>query len=283
MFGYIYVNEQELKLREYTAYRSFYCGLCRNLHQRYGRTAQMMLNYDLTFLAILQNGLYEPETVLEEHRCIPHPMKKHPMICNEAISYAADMSVVLSYQKLMDDWEDDHNYMRRAAAQLLKSDYQKLREQYPRQTGAVEENIRLLREAERAGRREIDYAAGLNGRYLAEIFVWKEDVWQEELRNMGFYMGKFIYLMDALEDAEKDRNQGNFNVFADYGPIWGTEQELQIREILMSMMTASARAFEQLPVLENAEIIRNILYSGVWGRYVIMQKRAETEAEKHGA
>lgn len=283
MFGYIYVNEQELKLREYTAYRSFYCGLCRNLHQRYGRTAQMMLNYDLTFLAILQNGLYEPETVLEEHRCIPHPMKKHPMICNEAISYAADMSVVLSYQKLMDDWEDDHNYMRRAAAQLLKSDYQKLREQYPRQTGAVEENIRLLREAERAGRREIDYAAGLNGRYLAEIFVWKEDVWQEELRNMGFYMGKFIYLMDALEDAEKDRKQGNFNVFADYGPIWGTEQELQIREILMSMMTASARAFEQLPVLENAEIIRNILYSGVWGRYVIMQKRAETEAEKHGA
>lgn len=283
MFGYIYVNEQELKLREYTAYRSFYCGLCRNLHQRYGRTAQMMLNYDLTFLAILQNGLYEPETVLEEHRCIPHPMKKHPMICNEAISYAADMSVVLSYQKLMDDWEDDHNYMRRAAAQLLKSDYQKLREQYPRQTGAVEENIRLLREAERAGHREIDYAAGLNGRYLAEIFVWKEDVWQEELRNMGFYMGKFIYLMDALEDAEKDRKQGNFNVFADYGPIWGTEQELQIREILMSMMTASARAFEQLPVLENAEIIRNILYSGVWGRYVIMQKRAETEAEKHGA
>lgn len=283
MFGYIYVNEQELKLREYTAYRSFYCGLCRNLHQRYGRTAQMMLNYDLTFLAILQNGLYEPETVLEEHRCIPHPMKKHPMICNEAISYAADMSVVLSYQKLMDDWEDDHNYMRRAAAQLLKSDYQKLREQYPRQTGAVEENIRLLREAERAGRSEIDYAAGLNGRYLAEIFVWKEDVWQEELRNMGFYMGKFIYLMDALEDVEKDRKQGNFNVFADYGPIWGTEQELQIREILMSMMTASARAFEQLPVLENAEIIRNILYSGVWGRYVIMQKRAETEAEKHGA
>lgn len=242
----------------------------------------MMLNYDLTFLAILLNGLYEPETVMEEHRCIPHPVKKHPMVSNDAVSYAADMSVILSYQKLMDDWEDDHNYMRRAAAQLLKSDYQKLREQYPRQTGAVEDNIRLLREAEKDSRREIDYAAGLNGRYLAEIFVWKEDAWQEELRNMGFYMGKFIYLMDALEDVEKDRKQGNFNVFADYGPIWGTEQELQIREILMSMMTASARAFEQLPVLENAEIIRNILYSGVWGRYVIMQKRAETEAEKHG-
>lgn len=283
MFGYIYVNEQELKLKEYTAYRSFYCGLCRNLHKRYGRTAQMMLNYDLTFLAILLNGLYEPETVLEEHRCIPHPVKKHTMVCNDAIRYAADMSVILSYQKLMDDWEDDRNYMRRGAAALLKSDYQKLREQYPRQTGAVEENIRLLREAEKENRREIDYAAGLNGRYLAEVFVWKEDAWQEELRNMGFYMGKFIYLMDALEDVEKDRKQGNFNVFAEYGPIWGTDQELQIRGILMSMMTEASKAFEHLPILEHAEIIRNILYSGVWGKYAAMQKKAEEEAKKHGS
>lgn len=275
MFGYIYVNEQELKLKEYTAYRSFYCGLCRNLHKRYGRTAQMMLNYDLTFLAILLNGLYEPETVTEEHHCIPHPFHKHPMICNEAVDYAADMSVLLSYQKLMDDWEDEHRIAGKAAAGLLHSDYQKLCSRYPRQAAAVEENIRLLREAEKKNDREIDYAAGLNGRYLAEIFVWKEDGWQEYLHSMGFYMGKFIYLMDALEDIEKDKKRGNFNVFAEYGTVWGNEKELQIREILMSMMTEASRAFEQLPILENAEIIRNILYSGVWTRYMAMKKKAE--------
>ena len=98
MFGYIYVNEQELKVREYAAYRSFYCGLCRNLHQRYGRMAQMMLNYDLTFLALLLTGVYEPETLQETHRCAVHPMKKHPMVMNDAVSYAADMCVLLSYQ-----------------------------------------------------------------------------------------------------------------------------------------------------------------------------------------
>lgn len=100
---------------------------------------------------------------------------------------------------------------------------------------------------------------------------------------MGFYMGKFIYLMDALEDVEKDRKQGNFNVFAEYGPIWGTDQELQIRGILMSMMTEASKAFEHLPILEHAEIIRNILYSGVWGKYAAMQKKAEEEAKKHGS
>ena len=98
MFGYIYVNEQELKLKDYTAYRSFYCGLCRNLHQRYGRTAQMMLNYDLTFLAVLLTGLYEPETKAEEYRCIPHPFQKHRMTENEADSICGgyDGAAVLS-------------------------------------------------------------------------------------------------------------------------------------------------------------------------------------------
>ena len=120
MFGYIYVNEQELKLREYTAYRSFYCGLCRNLYQRYGRTAQMMLNYDLTFLAILLTGLYESETKVEERRCILHPLNRHKSAENDAISYAADMCVLLSYHKLKDDWTDEHSIIGASGAALLK-------------------------------------------------------------------------------------------------------------------------------------------------------------------
>ena len=141
MFGYIYVNEQELKVREYAAYRSFYCGLCRNLHQRYGRMAQMMLNYDLTFLALLLTGVYEPETLQETHRCAVHPMKKHPMVMNDAVSYAADMCVLLSYQKLRDDWTDEHKQTRRAAAAMLKSAYAKVSVRYPRQTHAVRRSL----------------------------------------------------------------------------------------------------------------------------------------------
>lgn len=267
MFGYIYVNEQELKLKEYTAYRSFYCGLCRNLHQRYGRMAQMMLNYDLTFLALLLTGLYEPESKIERHRCIPHPVQKHPMIENEAVSYAADMCVLLAYQKLKDDWTDEKKLTGRAGASLLKKAYHQVAEQYPRQAQALEKNIAALHRAERKNLHNIDLVAGLNGKYLAEIFVWKEDLWQDELRTMGFFMGKFIYLMDAVEDQEKDLKRGNYNLFSEYGPIFGTQKEEEIRGILMDMMTEAARAFERLPIIENAEIIRNILYSGVWCRY----------------
>ena len=273
MFGYIYVNEQELKLKEYTVYRSFYCGLCHNLKQRYGRTAQMMLNYDLTFLALLLSGLYEPDTESFEKRCIPHPVKKHKMVENEAVDYAADMCVLVSYQKLKDDWEDEKKQTRRAAAAMLRPAYEKVAEKYPRQVKAIEENIRLLHEAEHQNCKDIDYVAGLTGKFLAELFVWKDDIWQDELRTMGFFMGKYIYLMDALEDVEQDKKNKNYNLFSEYGPVWGTEKEKEIHEILVAMMTEVSRSFERLPILQNAEIIRNILYSGVWCKYVMIKER----------
>ena len=280
MFGYIYVNEQELKLKDYTAYRSFYCGLCRNLHQRYGRTAQMMLNYDLTFLAVLLTGLYEPETKAEHHRCIPHPFQKHRMTENEAVAYAADMTVLLSYQKMQDDWKDEKSVPGFAVSMLLRKDYPKLMEQYPRQGRAIEENIRLLSEAEQQNQKDIDYVSGLTGRFLAEIFVWKDDIWQEELRNMGFYLGKFVYLMDALEDVEKDRKKGNYNLFLESGEVWSKEQAPKYKEILTAMAAEAARSFERLPIITCADILRNILYSGVWCRYLMVGERERQRKEK---
>lgn len=290
MFGYICVNEQELKLREYTEYRSFYCGLCDTLHRRYGRSAQLVLNYDTTFLAILLTGLYEPDTQFPQKRCIPHPVRRHPMACNAAVSYAADMCVLLAYQKALDDWEDERKVTGRTLARLLRPGYQKLAQEYPRQTKAVEESIRLLHEAEQAGKadslaagqalQEIDYVAGLTGNFLGEIFVWKEDIWQDDLRQIGFYLGKFIYLMDALDDIEKDRKSNNYNVFAGDRDVWSGVRREEILGALTGMMTEAARAFERLPVLQYAPILRNILYSGVWCKYAWMQEADARNKQK---
>ena len=281
MFGYIYVNEQELKLKEYTAYRSFYCGLCRNLHLRYGRTAQMMLNYDLTFLAILLTALYEEKTTVEERRCMLHPIQKHKSAENSAISYAADMCVLLSYKKLKDDWKDEHSLIGASGAALLKKSSEELKKRYPRQGKAIEENIRLLGEAEKEQKKEIDYVAGLTGHFLGEIFVWKEDIWQEDLRQMGFYLGKFIYLMDALEDLPKDRKKNNYNLFLDCGDVFDGNEEPKYRKMLTDVLAESARAFERLPILEYAGILRNVLYSGVWGRYVLIKQTHDEKVQKN--
>lgn len=279
MFGYIYVNEQELKLKEFNEYRGFYCGLCRNLHIRYGRVAQIMLNYDLTFLAILLTGLYEPQQEASRRRCILHPVRKHLSIANEAIDYAADMCVLLSWQKLEDDWKDEKKLPQHAMAGVLRKDYRQICSRYPRQAAAVEKNIRLLSEAEKDGRKDIDYVAGLTGHFLEEVFVWKEDEWQDELRRMGFYIGKFIYVMDALEDVRKDRKHGSYNLFSESGDVWEEGLQKEIRENMAGMMAEAARAFERLPVLSYAGIIRNVLYSGVWCKYAALRSLNERKRQ----
>ena len=72
MFGYIIVNKAEMKFREFDVYHSFYCGICRELKRKYGVCGQISLSYDMTFLAILLTGLYEPQTRAGKCKCISH-------------------------------------------------------------------------------------------------------------------------------------------------------------------------------------------------------------------
>ena len=52
MFGYVTVCEPELKMKDFRKYRSYYCGLCQELKEKYGFSGQMTLTYDMTFAII---------------------------------------------------------------------------------------------------------------------------------------------------------------------------------------------------------------------------------------
>lgn len=285
MFGYVCINKQELKIKDYELYRSYYCGLCKELYRRYGRIGQLLLNYDMTFLAILLTGLYEPTEVKSRERCIPHPLEMHGKTYNEFTEYAADMTVLLAYQKAMDDWRDEKNRAKRVLAHLLRRDYSQVRAKYPRQARTLEICVRKLSEAEDSHSADLDVVAGFSGRFLGELFVCREDLWQEQLRSLGFYLGKFVYLMDAFEDMEADAKKGNYNIFLEMQQKDPEGFAKTAEGILVDMMSCCSRQFEKLPVLKNAEILRNILYSGVWCRYVVIQekrKKSEASGENRG-
>ena len=126
----------------------------------------------------------------------------------------------------------------------------------------------------------MDLVAGLTGQMLGEIVCWKEDEWQEEMRTLGFYMGKFIYLMDAYEDYDRDQKQNHYN------PLVYIEKENDqdlatfCKLLLTSMMSECAKSFERLPILLHADILRNILYSGVWSKYEYLQLKKKKIEEK---
>jgi hypothetical protein len=271
MFGYITVNRDELKVRELNDYQAAYCGLCHALHKRHGRAGQMTLTYDMTFLVILLNGLYEEKMQEKDSRCVVHPAKKHRMRWNELSSYAADMNVLLAYYNLLDDWQDEKKPSRFLAAKTLAKACRQIESDYPRQGNAVRAYMDALSECEQSQNEDIELAACLTGRMLAEIFVFKEDEWSADLRQMGFFLGKYIYLMDAYEDVEKDRKSGNYNPLIPLSRRSDFDSECQ--QILMMQIAECCRAFERLPIIEDVGILRNILYSGIWAKFAAVYKR----------
>lgn len=280
MFGYININQKELSEESRKAYQSYYCGLCRRLKTNCGAKGQMLLNYDMTFLIVLLTGLYELENQSSDILCALHPTKKRRVWLNEVTDYAAAMNLILAYHNLIDDWKDDKAYSKKAFAKMLDKDYLKVMEKYPRQVRAVEEYMKKTEEIEKRREKNLDLAAGLSGEMLGEVFCWKEDEWAEELRTMGFYMGKFIYLMDAFEDYDADVEKNAYNplVFMEKGQE--QDRDTWCKLLLTSMMSECAKSFERLPILLHADILRNVLYSGVWTRYEYLQLKKRKTEEK---
>lgn len=277
MFGYISINKAELKFKEFDVYHAYYCGICRDLKRRFGAVGQMSLSYDMTFLAILLTGLYEPETVQGVCKCAVHPFEKHPVRNNVFTEYAADMNVLLTYYKCSDDWEDEHKFWKLVYGKLLKGKAGRLKQDYAAKIQKIGLLMREFSQAEQSGKADIDTLSGLFGQVMAEIVSVKEDEWAENLRRLGFFLGKFIYLLDAYEDVEADLKKGTFNPLKKKYECPDFEEEC--KTILMMMMSECCREFEKLPILENVEILRNILYSGVWCRYEAVHKR---RMEKQG-
>ena len=278
MFGYIVANEPELKIGEYRLYRSYYCGLCRDLKDRYGSVSQLTLSYDTTFLSFLLTCLYEPEEKAGQTRCIAHPFEEHPTRRNEFTQYCADITVLLSYWSCLDNWADERSLKSRAMAGLLEGRFRLASERRQDEAEAIEKQLKVLHDLEKEGCQDLDLVSGAFGELMAELFAEREDEWSPTLRKMGFYLGKYIYLLDAYDDLDKDRERGAYNVLL--SRCHETDFDDRCMRILTMMMAECCSAFETLPIVENLGILRNILYAGVWTRFdEIRDRRSKARQE----
>lgn len=278
MFGYIEANVRALSPAQLQRYRGAYCGLCRTLKARYGQLSRMTLNYDMTFLVLLLSSMYEPEEHGGADRCLIHPVRRRSWWANRFTDYAADMNVALAYFNCLDDWQDEKKPLALAEAKLLKAAYQKAAERWPRQCAAIETCTAALRAIETSADPAPDAAADCFGQLMGTLFTPVEDpVWGPHFQAFGEALGRFIYMMDACVDYDRDRKRGGYNPLC---ALRDGELSQQEKLALLKMHIGECTAeFERLPLVQDVEILRSVLYSGVWIKYAGKMKKEMRDAE----
>ena len=259
MFGTLTAQTELLTEEQLARYRACYCGLCRSLKERYGQLGRLLLNYDLCFLVLLLDSLYEPETAEGAAPCLAHPREARPWRRSAFSDYAADMTVALAYHKFRDNWQDEGSLLSLGGAAALKRAYQKARGLWPRQCGAIEASMRALSEQESLSIPDPDASAACFGALMAELFDLRRDRWAPALRALGDALGRFNPLRSR----------------------YGRDNAADFRDILKMLLADALRAFDTLPLVQDLGLLQNILCAGVWTEFD--KKYKAEEGTSHGS
>ena len=272
MFGYVTASWKELTKEQRDRYGSIYCGICRGIRANSGQPARIALSYDMAFLGALLLSLYEPEEASGKSACLIHPVSRRSWVDNDIIRYCADMNVALGYYNALDDWQDDRKPAAKLLAEVLGKHLPEIEARYPRQCAAIRDCIGALSRLEQENCGNPDEPAACFGRLMGELLVYREDLWAENLRQMGDALGRFIYLLDAALDYRKDLKKGKYNPYIAMGL---GEDAQRWEDYLVLTMARCTDFYERLPLVQDKELLDNILYSGVWVNYRGKRKEAD--------
>ncbi len=256
MFGYITADAGNLSKEEKSRYKAHYCGLCHILKEKYGSIGTSMLSYDMTFLEMVLSDLNDDDETAGSERCVTHPLKEHSYAYTESTRYTADMQMILSFYSALDDVEDEGKSQ--GTVRKLAPFMDDLRAKYPRQCEAIEREVKALKDDPSKDPVELSKHSGI---FTGEVFVMDESsFFRDDLRALGYGLGRFVYLMDAWCDRKKDARKGVFN------PIGKDAEWNNVKEMLVDAASEASAALERLPLDQHIQILRNVVYSGIWLR-----------------
>lgn len=261
MLGYVTIEKNELKVREFDLYQAYYCGICKSIGRRTGQLPRMALSYDSVFLALVLAGLAEDEESVRQEHCIIHPIRKKPVVFgNRALDYAADMMVILAYHKFLDDWKDERRLSGLSGKTALHGSYQKLERKYPEICSRTEAALSRLSRLEKERSDKLDMVSGAFADIMEVLFTGfaPEEKDARILGRMARQLGSWIYVIDALDDYEEDAQKDNYN------PLRLRRNGLEgIGELLYTYLAEMTKAYDLLDIRKNKGIIENIIFMGL--------------------
>ena len=271
MFGYVHISPERLNGEEKERYQACYCGLCHTLGERYGAFARMILNYDLVFLAMLLADGEVPACCAR--RCVLHPI--HPRCAcraTAALESAADISVLLTWWQLRDGVAD-HGFWGglkyRFLSLLLRKAYKKAQETCPEMDKMIQVRLDRLSVLEREKCPVPDEAADAFALLLQDTASLQPfGVKRRGLAQLLYHLGRWIYLVDALDDLKEDGTSGSYNPlllrYKVENGILCPEDRARVAASLDASIRTMAAAFELADFGCWTGIIESVVYEGLY-------------------
>ena len=269
MFGNIKPNKGEMKIKDYTNYRAYYCGLCKSMGKRYAGLCNFGLSYEAVFIAIVMSALSDEEVVLKRQRCFVHPFTKSPMVVhNSSVDRSAAINVLLIYNSLCDNIRDENDFKSKLGKLWFGAPYKRAAKELSETDDRIKIKLDELAMLEEGLCDVMEMVAQPFAEMMGQIAVDCTENKSEELYWFGFFMGKWLYFIDAFADIEKDVKNNSYNPFVRvYKDLPAEEIISSAREdaqfLLENAMTEIGRLYDRLDIKRNKEIIENILFVGM--------------------
>lgn len=215
MFGYVRYDLPNLYVKDVMLYRSLYCGLCKGIGASCGGAARLGLTYDVAFLSALLHNLTGTDVVVEKQHCAEHFLGKRPMArVDELTKELGALNTVLCYYKWTDEIADGNRRRGKMRRLWFRRGVKRAKKRYPALVSLVEEYMRAQEKIEKSGTDSLDRAADPSACMMRELsrHFLKEHA-NGASDELFYALGKWIYLIDALDDYEKDKKKGCYNPF----------------------------------------------------------------------
>lgn len=254
----------------------------------------------------------ESDTPVQEHCIAHPVIKKKTVIRNRAIDYAGDVMLILAWYKLADDAADEGKAYAKPVMLMMKRIFRRLNRLYPELCSSVKCHLSALSALEREKCASIDMAAEAFSKIMEDIFteglqaVYGSEPPQqtspgadrsdygisgasgmqdepcgfaspgndtrELLARAGYHLGKWVYMIDAVDDIEENIESGAYNPLLfrfkfdaanETADEFRARIEPDLRFNLYHYLAMLSRCTDSLDIKKNAGIIENVIYFGL--------------------
>ena len=268
MFGYLKPDNPYLYLKDDVLYKALYCGICKSIGGTCGQVARFTLSYDMAFMSAISHNILGVDITVNKERCIAHQIKKRPIAKPDEISkILGAVNVILAYYKVKDDILDENKGGIKSS--VIKGGYKKAKALCPEVDIIVKEGYERLISYEKQNLDSVDIVCDPFAKILEDVstFVFNDKA-TEYTKGLFYAIGKWVYLIDALDDYDKDVKNKNFNVLYNAYKEDSFENLIKNRKadicfVFNSIFAQISDNYKNIQMKYNTDLVQNIITRGI--------------------